>query len=583
MATIQGVYVALFGRPADPGGLAFYNEATGGGADLTPIIGNLTASAEFQARFAGQTNAEIINSIYQSIFGREAEPEGLAFFLGELQAGRQTLETIAINILDGAQGSDVATLAAKLEAADLFTARLDLEIEINAYVGNDAAAIGRAFLAGVDAENPTTIAATDAAILLLFGPDPDEVPAPGPGAGSGPGGGGGGGGGGPAPGGDTTPPDAPTISGIAIIEGQVIASGLAEAGATVTFAIGGQSFTTIATDEGWAINEALPNGLELPGPSYSVVAIATDAAGNASAPSDAYLFVYDNVAPSQPTIAEVSVEDGTVSATGSTEPNSTVRIFIDGADTGMTVLANEQGQWSFSASVDSLALEPGTFNMTVTAMDGSGNVSIPSDAQDLIYEALSRDPIIYELTPGSFYEITDFVIDGDGRDMFRISDGDVKIVLGDTVDAVEFLDTNQDQLVDSPIPSAGPNLFLFATIPSRPDLSIPDAIEKRAIIEFDIALDESADLSLAEDGSELLKGLRSDAGAKDHLWFSGISGWKGYIIAYDNDNAYIYHGDAGVGIGFGPQGFQMVASEMKLVGVLENVQQGALTYENFIA
>ncbi len=40
MATIQGVYVALFGRPADPTGLSFFNAATSNGANLN-AIGNL--------------------------------------------------------------------------------------------------------------------------------------------------------------------------------------------------------------------------------------------------------------------------------------------------------------------------------------------------------------------------------------------------------------------------------------------------------------------------------------------------------------------------------------------------------------
>ena len=53
MATIQGVYLALFGRPADPLGLAFFNTATNNGANLAGI-GPLQSSAEYQARFTGQ-------------------------------------------------------------------------------------------------------------------------------------------------------------------------------------------------------------------------------------------------------------------------------------------------------------------------------------------------------------------------------------------------------------------------------------------------------------------------------------------------------------------------------------------------
>jgi len=37
MATIQGVYLALFGRPADPAGLSFFNGVTANGANLAGI------------------------------------------------------------------------------------------------------------------------------------------------------------------------------------------------------------------------------------------------------------------------------------------------------------------------------------------------------------------------------------------------------------------------------------------------------------------------------------------------------------------------------------------------------------------
>ncbi|GGK47202.1 DUF4214 domain-containing protein [Salinarimonas ramus] len=151
MATIQGIYIALFGRPADPEGLDFWSDLTSNGADLAPLVGKLTASEEYLSRFEGLSNAEVITNIYLNLFGREPEPEGLAFFLAQLESGNQTIETIAINILDGAQGSDRALIDAKVAAADLFTASLDTDAEIAAYNGLEAADIGRAFIDGVDA------------------------------------------------------------------------------------------------------------------------------------------------------------------------------------------------------------------------------------------------------------------------------------------------------------------------------------------------------------------------------------------------------------------------------------------------
>lgn len=168
MASIQGIYIALFGRPADPLGLQYFNEVTGEGADLA-AIGDLAATAEYQDRFEGMSNVQIINSIYQSLFGRDADLAGLTFFAQALQDGTFNINNIAIAILDGAQGDDLATVNNKIEAANQFTTSLDTGTEVAAYAGADAAVAGRAFLSGITADEGTipTQAQTDAAIAAV--------------------------------------------------------------------------------------------------------------------------------------------------------------------------------------------------------------------------------------------------------------------------------------------------------------------------------------------------------------------------------------------------------------------------------
>jgi len=168
MATIQGVYVALFGRPADPTGLAYFNSITNNGANLNAIA-NLSGTAEYQARFAGQNNLQIINSIYQSLFGRDADITGLNFFANQLATGRQTINTIAINILDGAVGSDLTTVNNKIAAANLYTAALDTGSEVVAYSGTAAADAGRTFLQGVTTTVPTAAQVDTAVAAMVSG------------------------------------------------------------------------------------------------------------------------------------------------------------------------------------------------------------------------------------------------------------------------------------------------------------------------------------------------------------------------------------------------------------------------------
>lgn len=162
MASIQGIYLALFGRPADPAGIAYYNGVTNNGADLSGI-GNLSGQKEYVDRFAGMGSSQIVQSIYQSLFGRAGEQAGIDFWVGRLASGALSINNIAIAILDGATGTDKLTLDAKIAAADLFTSHLDLPAEQKAY---DASTVGRArdYIATIDAAHPGTVSGVDALI-----------------------------------------------------------------------------------------------------------------------------------------------------------------------------------------------------------------------------------------------------------------------------------------------------------------------------------------------------------------------------------------------------------------------------------
>src|SRR5215217_3946522 len=154
MASIAGVYLALFGRPADPAGLKYFEGITQGGKDLSKING-LTGTAEYLNRFKDMDQTQIITSIYKSLFNREPEPGGLKYFVGELTAGRQTIETIAINVLDGASGDDLRIVNHKIFASSRFTMALDTPAEVALYSGNKAAEAGRQYLSGINTDATT--------------------------------------------------------------------------------------------------------------------------------------------------------------------------------------------------------------------------------------------------------------------------------------------------------------------------------------------------------------------------------------------------------------------------------------------
>ena len=176
MATIQGIYIALFGRPADPLGLDYFNSITDNGQDLSEID-SLAGQPEYLSRFEGQNNAQIVTSIYNELFGRNPDAAGLAFFTAQLNSGAQNINTIAINILDGARGADADLVEAKIAAADQFTAAVRANPDaLAAYQGQSGINFGQQFLDQIDSADDEL---TDAQVneqVTGFGNGDTDIP-----------------------------------------------------------------------------------------------------------------------------------------------------------------------------------------------------------------------------------------------------------------------------------------------------------------------------------------------------------------------------------------------------------------------
>ena len=123
---VQKVYVAYYGRPADPAGQGFWAlrmDAAGG--SLNAIVGAFGTSAEFNRRYGGLSYAALVTKIYQQTLGRDPDAAGLAYYVGELQAGRRTLQSITLDVLNGATTAPDSTVVAnKLDVAAYYTAKV---------------------------------------------------------------------------------------------------------------------------------------------------------------------------------------------------------------------------------------------------------------------------------------------------------------------------------------------------------------------------------------------------------------------------------------------------------------------------
>jgi len=158
---VQKAYVAYYGRPADPGGQDFWaSRMDAEGGRLDSIIADFGTSDEFNRRYGGLTPEQLITKIYQQALNRGPDPGGLAFYLGELQAGRKTPQTLTLNVLDGATTApDSTTVDNKLAVADYYTSSVAAGCD---YAGEQV---------GVDTLTPVTsdaatVAAAKAAIDL---------------------------------------------------------------------------------------------------------------------------------------------------------------------------------------------------------------------------------------------------------------------------------------------------------------------------------------------------------------------------------------------------------------------------------
>ena len=209
---------------------------------------------------------------------------------------------------------------------------------------------------------------------------------------------------------DTTPPALPVLTSILDDVGnaatpvanggftndaQPTLSGTAEAGSTVKiFDNGVQIGSVTATGGAWSFtpSPALSNG------AHTLTFTATDAVGNASAPTAGYVINVDTLPPAAPVISSVIDDVGSVTGpvtgtnptndtrptlSGTAEANATVRIY-DGITLVGTVTADGSGNWTLPQTTTTLT--QGTHNFTATATDAAGNTSVASAVTTIIVD-----------------------------------------------------------------------------------------------------------------------------------------------------------------------------------------------------
>ena len=105
-------YLAYLGRPPDSSGLSFYANAS-----EASVVAEIAVSSEAVAMPFRNTASliEQVNGVYAHLFGRQAETEGLSYWIRELEAGRLSTDQLALAVLNSARNEDALVIANKLE------------------------------------------------------------------------------------------------------------------------------------------------------------------------------------------------------------------------------------------------------------------------------------------------------------------------------------------------------------------------------------------------------------------------------------------------------------------------------------
>ena len=128
---LQELYIAYFGRPADPTGLDYW---VSGGVSQACFASIMHAQPEFQHAYGSSSTLNQINKIYQNLFNRDADATGLTYWSNQINNDVLQLAEIATHLIWAAQNNpgsedDLTALNNRTAAAVAFTAEVKSSAE----------------------------------------------------------------------------------------------------------------------------------------------------------------------------------------------------------------------------------------------------------------------------------------------------------------------------------------------------------------------------------------------------------------------------------------------------------------------
>jgi len=120
---LQELYVAYFGRAADPAGLDYWVSQKVSQAHFASVM---HAQAEFQDAYGSSSTENQVDQIYKNLFNRAADADGLSYWTNQINNGVLKLAEIATHLVfnvkaEGGNADDLAALNNRSDAAVAYT------------------------------------------------------------------------------------------------------------------------------------------------------------------------------------------------------------------------------------------------------------------------------------------------------------------------------------------------------------------------------------------------------------------------------------------------------------------------------
>ena len=187
---LQELYIAYFGRPADPPGIQYWLLQASKGVKLREIACHLSIQDEYRKSIMyGKSLDFQINQLYLNLFGRKVDFAALSYWLSSIKSGSSDISDLACDLIGSLSNSsqsnneqqaiDKKALDNKVESAELFTEELESTINgvsfyqpasINPWISGHALSAGVEFISQVNSESKSNLKEVKKTIksIILF-------------------------------------------------------------------------------------------------------------------------------------------------------------------------------------------------------------------------------------------------------------------------------------------------------------------------------------------------------------------------------------------------------------------------------